>query len=455
MAQAQGGAEAAAVHAGAAATVVAPASAAGRAGVAVVRVSGPAAGAAVDTLAPPRPPPRQAVLRRIGPPGDPIDRGLVLWFPAPASFTGEDLVEFQVHGGRAVVDGLVDALVALPGLRPAEPGEFSRRAFLNGKLDLTEVEAVADMVAAETAAQRRQALRQLGGALRRQYDGWRARLVRCLAHVEADLDFPDEDLPAGIIAAVAPELAGMRQEIARHLDDGGAAERLRAGVAVAILGPPNAGKSSLLNRLARRDAAIVSHLAGTTRDVIEVHLDLDGVPVAVWDTAGLRAGGDAIEAEGVRRSRARAAEADLRLVVLDGARWPEVPEAVADMIDATALVVWNKADLRPATPGGPPAAEPVWISALTGAGLDMLERALSERVAALAGVAGGLAPTRARHRTALEDTRAALDRALAAPAPELAAEDLRLAARALGRITGRVDVEDLLDVVFRDFCIGK
>ncbi|MCB9959224.1 MAG: tRNA uridine-5-carboxymethylaminomethyl(34) synthesis GTPase MnmE [Rhodospirillaceae bacterium] len=449
---------------GASHTIFAVSSGAMPSGVAVVRVSGRSARRAIAALAPPVPEPRRAALRRIGPASDAIDRGLVLWFPAPGSATGEDVAEFHVHGGRAVVGALVDALGGVADLRPAEPGEFTRRAVLNGRMDLTEAEAVADMVAAETALQRRQALRQMGGALRERYDGWRARLVAALAHLEADLDFPDEDLPPGIAAGVAFEVAALVDEIASHLDDGGAAERLRSGVAVAILGPPNAGKSSLLNRLARRPAAIVSHIAGTTRDVVEVHLDLAGLAVALWDTAGLREdGGDEIEAEGMRRSLERAGSADLRLVVLDGAGWPEVPAATAAVMAAADVVVWNKADLRAdlrADPGAvadPPAMEgPVlWVSALTGAGLPELEAVLAERAGGLAALAAGLGPTRTRHRSALEDTRAALTRALATAEAELAAEDLRVAATALGRITGRIDVEELLDAVFAEFCIGK
>ncbi|MCA8932625.1 MAG: tRNA uridine-5-carboxymethylaminomethyl(34) synthesis GTPase MnmE [Rhodospirillaceae bacterium] len=449
-------------------TVFAVSSGAMPAGVAVVRVSGRSARSAIAALAPPLPEPRRAVLRPIGPAGDAIDRGLVLWFPGPHSATGEDVAEFHVHGGRAVVGDLLEALGRLADLRPAEPGEFTRRAVLNGRMDLTEAEAVADMVAAETAMQRRQALRQMGGALRTRYDGWRTRLLAALAHLEADLDFPDEDLPAGIAAAVAPEVAALAEEITRHLDDGGAAERVRSGVAVAILGPPNAGKSSILNKLARRPAAIVSHIAGTTRDVVEVHLDLAGLAVTLWDTAGLRDdGGDEIEAEGIRRSLERAETADLRLVVLDGAGWPDVPAATAGVLASADLAVWNKADLRGAgSPGGDPPAESkvepmaggvpaLWVSALTGAGLAELEAALAERAGGLAALAAGLGPTRTRHRAALQDTKAALVRALATAEPELAAEDLRVAATALGRITGRIDVEDLLDVVFRDFCIGK
>jgi tRNA modification GTPase len=350
---------------------------------------------------------------------------------------------------------LVEALSALPGLRLAEPGEFTRRAFENGKLDLTEAEAVADIVAAETAAQRRQALRQLDGALGRLYERWRDRLTRALAHLEADIDFPDEDLPGGVAMAVRPVLAGLAAEIAGHLDDGHRGERLRDGVAVAILGAPNAGKSSLLNALARRDVAIVSERAGTTRDVVEVHLDLGGWPVTLADTAGLRDATDEIEGEGIRRALDRAEKADLRLAVFDATALPALDPRTLALLGPSTIAVVNKADRAPGLDAGAAVPGALAVSAATGAGLPALLERLTGMVADGLDAAGPPALTRARHRAALEDCRAALSRALDAPLPELAAEDVRLASRALGRITGRVDVEDLLDVIFRDFCIGK
>ena len=386
--------------------------------------------------------------------GDVIDRGLAIWFPGPASFTGEDVVELHTHGGPAVANGIAAALAGLPGLRPAEPGEFSRRAFENGKLDLTEAEAIADLVAAETAAQRRQALNQLDGSLGRLYGDWSGRLTRNLAHLEADLDFADEDLPDDLAVAAAAELKTLATEIARHLDDGHRGERLRDGITIAIIGPPNAGKSSLLNALAQRDVAIVSERAGTTRDVLEVHLDLGGYPAVVLDTAGLREAVDDVEAEGVRRARARADAADIKLLLLSPDA-PATPELLA-LLGSEDLVVRNKADRPDADRSGAVGGRPVLaVSALRGDGL----AALVDRLARLAGdrLAGGTGPalTRVRHRSALEEALAALRRAATAALPELRAEDIRLAIRALGRITGRVDVEDLLDVIFRDFCIGK
>jgi tRNA modification GTPase len=477
------------VKTGFADTIYAPATAPGRAAIAVVRLSGPAAGPMLTALAGRLPPPRRAQHVRVRDPagGEELDDGLALWFPAPASITGEDVAELHLHGGRAVLAAVLAVLRRQGerlGLRLAEPGEFTRRAFLNGKLDLTQAEAVADLAAAETEAQRRQALRQLDGQLGALYRGWAERLQRLLAHLEAAIDFPDEDLPPEIVARVAAESADLAGEIERHLADGHRGERLRDGIAVAILGPPNAGKSSLLNRLARREAAITSPLAGTTRDVIEVAIDLAGYPVVLADTAGLRDSADAIEQEGLRRALARAAAADLRLFVFDATR-PADAAGAAQWPGRDMLLVANKTDLLATEPartmpqrsvgegGGdgsaagplPPTLCPdgaegetardlIPVSALTGDGVAELTAALAARVAERY---DGAAPvlTRARHREALETAAAALRRSLTADLAELRAEDLRLAWRSLGRITGRADVEDLLDVIFADFCLGK
>ncbi|HXQ53560.1 MAG TPA: tRNA uridine-5-carboxymethylaminomethyl(34) synthesis GTPase MnmE [Stellaceae bacterium] len=432
-------------------TIYALSTAPGRAGIAVVRLSGLLAAPALRALAGTVPPPRHAQLAHFhDESGEEIDRGLMLFFPAPASVTGEDVAEFHVHGSRAVVAALFEALARL-GLRLAEPGEFTRRAFLNGKLDLAEAEALADLVAAETSAQRRQALRQLSGALGQLTEAWRARLIDAQARLEAAIDFPDEDLPAGLMDAARDEVRALSREIAAHLADDHRGERLRDGIAIAIVGPPNAGKSSLMNALARREVAITAASAGTTRDVIEVALDLEGYPVLLADTAGLRASRDAVEEEGVRRARARAASADLKLVLIDATR-PEESDALADMVDRDAIVIANKIDLLP--PGVAPRIG-LPLSVKTGAGMDRLLERLGEEVAARFAPSAAPLVTRARHREALEACRAALERFGAAPLPELAAEDLREAARALGRITGRVDVEDMLDRLFAEFCIGK
>jgi tRNA modification GTPase len=416
-------------------------------------VSGPNAGRVVASLAGALPPPRVAKRVRLADPasGEPLDDGLLLWFPGPASVTGEDVAELHLHGSRAVLAGVAAALQR-GGLRLAEPGEFTRRAFLAGKLDLTQAEAVADLVAAETEAQRRQALRQLDGELGRLYGKWAERLARALAHLEAAIDFPDEDLPPGLEEEIDRDVGALAGEIARHLADGRRGERLRDGIMVAILGPPNAGKSSLLNRIAQRDAAIVSPVAGTTRDVIEVAIDLAGYPVVLADTAGLRNSADAIEREGLRRALDRAEEADIRLFVFD-ARQPAEAGRAKDWPQGATILVANKIDLLSGGCGDlPDGALPV--SALTGAGVEGLLAALGAEVAASY---RDRAPalTRARHRVALEEALSALIRSRTAALAELRAEDLRLAWRSLGHITGRVDVEDLLEMIFRDFCIGK
>ncbi len=385
-----------------------------------------------------------------------LDDGLFLWFPAPASETGEDVAELQIHGGRATVAATLEALAKLPGLRIAEPGEFTRRAFLNGKLDLTAVEGLADLVNAETDAQRRQALRQLKGELGCLYEGWRARLVRLLAHAEATIDFPDEVGEAGGAQSLFPEILRLIGEITQHLDDRQRGERLREGLYVAIVGPPNVGKSSLLNALARRDVAIVSEIAGTTRDVIEVHLDLAGYPVVLADTAGIRESGEAIEREGVRRALARAEEADLRLVMLDATCWPTVPCEILPVVDEASILLLNKIDLaRPHCDAVLQGRPVLGLSVVGGEGMVELVSRLEREAVARMAVTETPTLTRLRHRQALVRCVEGLGRSVDARLPELAAEDLRLAARELGRITGRVDVEDLLDVIFRDFCIGK
>lgn len=433
-------------------TIFALASAPGRAGVAVLRVSGPGARAALETLtAKPAPEPRRAQAAAFfDAQGAPIDRGLALFFAGPSSFTGEDVAEFHVHGGRAVLDAMLGALAAL-GLRPAEPGEFTRRAVENGKLDLTQAEAIADLVDAETEAQRRQALRQYDGALSELYEGWRADLIGAGAWAEAAIDFSDEDLPAGTLARVREAVSELVTEIRKHLSDARRGEILREGLYLAVIGPPNAGKSLLVNWLARRDVAIVAETAGTTRDVIEVRMDLGGYPVTLADTAGLRDTAEVIEAEGVRRALARAEAADLVLLLLDGS----AIDPFAGLPEGTRgdLVVFNKSDLP-----WPAKRDGISISLKTGAGMDAMIGALTAKVRdRLERPTEAPVLTRARHRRALEEASRSLEHALTAPddQPELMAEDLRLALRSIGRITGRVDIEDVLDVVFRDFCIGK
>ena len=436
-------------------TIFARASGTVQGAITVVRLSGPRSGEMLERLAGGLPAPRMASLRRLRSleDGEVLDRALLLWFPGPGSYTGEDAAELHLHGGSAVFAGVSEALVTL-GCRPAEPGEFTRRALLHGKLDLLQAEAIADLIAAETAAQRRQALRQSEGALSRLYEAWTARATRILAHQEAALEFEMDDLPSDLgqhARAGARELAA---EIARHLDDGRRGERLREGLSIAILGAPNAGKSSLLNALVGREAAIVSALPGTTRDVVECRLDLGGVPAVLADTAGLRRTADEIEQEGVRRARLRGEDADLVLAVfaVDAEPDPETLGLIAARPDA--MLVATKCDL--AVPAPTLLGRPLLpTSVRAGTGLDRLRVMLTEAAQGQAGLAEVPLLTRSRHRAALSEAVARLTEGACAPLPELAAEAHRGAVLALGRLTGRVGVEDILDVVFADFCIGK
>jgi tRNA modification GTPase len=426
--------------------------------IALVRVSGPQAGKVVTALAGKLPSPRmatRALLRDVG--QRPIDDAVVLWFPGPASATGEDVAEFHIHGGRAVLAALLAALSAFDDVRPAEPGEFTRRAFENGKLDLTEAEGLDDLIHADTDRQRRQALRQLKGLLGDRARDWRARIIEASALIEAGIDFSDEgDVPAELIAPALAKVKALLTEIEEVLAGQGRSERLRDGLVVAIAGPPNVGKSTLMNQLARREVAIVSPHAGTTRDVIEVQLDLDGYPVTVIDTAGIRETDDPVEQEGVRRARARAADADLVLWLSDS------PQAAID--HERAAPIWkvrNKVDLEggatPLAEAGPPGLGSFEISASRGDGVPELIAALVDFAQRyFGGTEGGLI-SRTRQRILLEETATSLRRSVAVvgQGEELAAEELRLATHSLGRLLGRVDVEDILDVIFREFCVGK
>jgi tRNA modification GTPase len=438
-------------------TIFALASGRGLSGIAVIRLSGESAIGVVERLARRRPPPRQATLVSLRHPEsrELLDRALAILFPAPSSFTGEDVVELHVHGGSAVIDGVLEAIHATGLARAAEAGEFTYRAFRNGKLDLTAAEALGDLIAAETAEQRRLALRQAGGELGRLYDGWREKLLDALALVEASLDFMDEaDVPANAIAHASPIAEALESELRRHLDDGRRGEIVRNGFKVAIAGPPNVGKSSLLNRLARRSAAIVSEEPGTTRDVIVVRMDLDGLPVLVSDTAGLRQATGKIEQEGIRRTIVEARAADL-VVWLSSVEAPAQPlPHELHAIESKTLRVMNKADLRldSSLPYGMLA-----VSALTGEGIEALTTRIAEEGRARIGLTQSPVLTRMRHRDLVTRAADALAdfRSGDSSMPELRAEDLRRAAHALGRITGRVDVDDVLGRIFSAFCIGK
>lgn len=423
-------------------TIVALATARGRAGVAVVRVSGRDASAVATALAGPLPPPRQAALRALrAADGSLIDQALVLWFPGPASFTGQDVVEFHTHGSTAVVSALIGAILAQPGTRAAEAGEFTRRAFHAGKMDLTQVEALADLLDAETEGQRRQALRVLDGTAGRVVAGWREMLLDALALCEASVDFADEDVPTDLAQGAAALIEALRAQIATQIAGRAAAERLREGYEVAIVGPVNAGKSTLLNALAGREAAITSARAGTTRDVIEVRMDIAGLPVTLIDTAGLRQTEDEIERLGIERGQDRARKADLRLYLRAS------PDDRPQLQGADDIVVLSRADLW-GQPG---------LSALTGEGIPQLLATIESRLAGRGGTSAVF--SRARHFDKLARAETHLSRAEhelhGAPQWEVAAEELRLALRALDGLVGRVDVEDILGRIFASFCIGK
>lgn len=441
-------------------TIYALSSGHGRAGVAVIRISGPAAGTILDAMAPPRPKPRFAAFRRVLDPAtsELIDHGLALWFPGPKSETGEDMAELQVHGGRAVIQAVFDGIAKIEDCRMARPGEFTRRAFENGKIDLTGIEGLADLIDAETAAQRRQALRQTEGALGKLYGGWRRRLVDVTALLEAAIDFSDEaDVAGDAVGKARTEAESLHAEISRHLDDRHRGEVIRDGFRVVLAGLPNVGKSSLLNALARRDIAIVSEEAGTTRDVIEVKLDLEGLPIVVSDTAGLREAEGRVEQEGIRRTLGRARDADLVLWLVDASNLDAPVPAQLDVKADRMLVVVNKFDLLDTNVLQPLPEGAIAISALTGFGLDRLALRLTGFARARVGTEETPVLTQARHRQQLERCRAALSTFLSSPMEEfeLRAEDLRRAVLALGRITGVVDPEEVLDAIFTRFCIGK
>jgi tRNA modification GTPase len=434
-------------------TIYALASAQGRAGIAVVRVSGKNALDSLAQLSHDTFPPRHAVFTRLKHPktGALIDECIAIAFHAPQCYTGENTVEYNIHGGKAVRESLMNALSEMDNHRMAEAGEFTRRAFENGNLDLTQAEAVADLIHAETEAQKQLALSQMGGALGALYQSWADKLVKALAYAEAQIDFSEEDLPDDEVKShITPVLTDISHDIATHLNDGNRGEILRDGIKIAIIGAPNAGKSSLMNALVQRDVAIVSDMAGTTRDVLEVHLDLNGYPVTLFDTAGLRdKTGDTIEIEGIKRAKARANEADFKILLFDATQ--DLDEETLAFNDDKAFIVMNKIDLIASEP-----SQHHKISTKTGDGLSTLIEIVSRETSALFDDIGSSPSlTRARHREALIDAQSHLQRALEGFSPDLIAEDIRMTVRALGRITGRIDVEDLLDIIFRDFCIGK
>jgi len=440
-------------------TIYALSSGQGVAGVGVIRLSGSGVRDVLHRFCGRVPEPRRALLCELKHPDDGsfLDQALVLYFKGPNSFTGEDVAEFHVHGGRAVIEGVLSALGALPFTRMAEAGEFSRRGFENGKLDLLEVEGLADLIAADTAAQKSQALQQMRGVFSALYEQWRADLIYAIALVESALDFSDEgDVPEDIAGQASPQVKSLYEATEAHLNDGHRGEIVREGFKVVIAGPPNAGKSALLNALAKRDVAIVSDEAGTTRDVIEVRLDVNGLPVIVSDTAGLRETSSKVEQEGIRRSFMEVERAGLVLWLVDGAAPSlDVRDELSGQ-DRPVLTVWNKLDVSPVDRSFEPKID-LALSAQGGQGLGQLVEEIGRQASLQVGSGEGVFITRARHRDLLLSVMEALSDFLEGDLvdTELRAEDLRRAAFALGRLTGKVDVEDVLDKLFVEFCIGK
>ncbi|MCP5075656.1 MAG: tRNA uridine-5-carboxymethylaminomethyl(34) synthesis GTPase MnmE [Rhodobacteraceae bacterium] len=446
----------------AAETIFAPSSGNQKAGVCVIRVSGVGCQTVLDYFVGDSVTPRYACLRTLTDPhtDELIDNCLVLWFPGPLSFTGEDVVELHVHGGRAVIDATLRALGKSSGFRLAEPGEFARRAFLNGKLDLSEIEGLADLISAQTEVQRKLALREADGRVKALYDGWREKLLHCLAYVEADVDFVDEDdVPENLGATIMGSLSDLLADVRRHCSDRMQGEVLRRGFRVVLAGIPNVGKSSLLNCLAQREAAIVTEVAGTTRDVVEVFVDLAGYPVVFCDTAGLRGTEDAVERIGVERAVKTVNEADYVIWMCDERM--EWPNAAAAYTDSDAIWIRNKGDLGEIVESvaqRPPVS--LVVSAQTGEGVADLLTQIQTSAAARFELTEDIGVARQRHAECVTNCAQHIEAALRLLEqrqfdPEVLAEELRLAARALAKISGRIDVEDILDRIFGEFCIGK
>ncbi|MBV8939506.1 MAG: tRNA uridine-5-carboxymethylaminomethyl(34) synthesis GTPase MnmE [Alphaproteobacteria bacterium] len=439
-------------------TIFAPATAAGRSGVAVLRISGTQAAAALAMLGAAIPPPRMATLAQLRHPetADVIDQALLLWFPAPASFTGEDVAELHVHGSQAVLKALCTLLANLPGLRLAEPGEFARRAFLHGKMDLTEAEGLADLIEAQTEGQLYQAINQMQGIMRKRYEAMRAAVIRALALLEAYIDFPEEEIPASVIDSIDTEMHALAQTIDGMLADHARGERIREGISVVILGAPNAGKSSLINALAQREVAIVAASAGTTRDVLEAQVNIGGYAVSLLDTAGLRDAADEVEKEGIRRARAKALAADLTLILLDGSALPARDAHSLGMITERSVVILSKADaLRGPVPSHIGGVKPLLLSVKENTGLEELHTAIVTLLDRYYDFRDPPMITRLRHRRTLDETHFHLLRAMSDLPLELKCEELRLAATEIGKMTGKIVTDEILDVVFREFCIGK
>jgi tRNA modification GTPase len=430
-------------------TIYALATSPGKSGVAIIRISGPAALTCLSSLGCEVPKPRVATRLTLKDGKTLLDEAIGLYFKAPHSFTGEDVIELHTHGSRAIVKAVLEALSKNPALRIADAGEFSKRAFLNGKLDLAQAEGLADLIDAETSAQHTQAIRQFAGQNSMLFEELRQSVLQPLALLEAYIDFPDEEIPPSVLGDINTRITSLRVNLSTMLNDGRIGEKIRDGIEIVILGAPNAGKSSLLNALAHRDVAIVSEIAGTTRDMIEVHLDINGYPVTLIDTAGLRNTHDSIEKEGVLRAKNRAKTAELKLLLIDSVTKSESYNDFIDNNDKNTLVIYTKNDLAKAPKNG------LSISTQTGEGIPELIEAIKNKILNEMGEAPSPLITRTRHREALQKARDALDRFSLNTPLELQCEELRIAAQAIGKITGKIDVEDVLDVVFSTFCIGK
>lgn len=439
-------------------TIFALASARGKSGVAVIRVSGESALKSLlkITHINEKPTPRKARLLKLYSPisGEIIDHALCLYFPAPHSFTGEDVVEYHIHGGLSVINSLIEALSSFQNMRLAEAGEFTKRAFYNEKLDLTEVEGLSDLINAETEQQRKLALRQLQGDLSSLFNQWRESIIKIQALFEAYIDFPDEDLPPTQEKELFDNIEELKKDINSHINDYRRGERLREGYRVALFGAPNTGKSSLINTLSQRNVAIVSEFAGTTRDLIEVHLDLNGYPVTIIDTAGIREADDFVEKEGIRRSKEEIKSSDLQIALFSAEEWPKKDEETQNLIDDHTIIIVNKKDLL--NKAFETNDKSIFsVSAKEGDGISELLGFLTKRVERDLELQSSSISTRERHRIELKEAYRALERVDSGHLPELIVEDLRLASRHIGKIIGKIDVDDILDVIFSEFCIGK
>ncbi|MFN7038816.1 MAG: tRNA uridine-5-carboxymethylaminomethyl(34) synthesis GTPase MnmE [Alphaproteobacteria bacterium] len=430
----------------------------GKSGVAIVRISGNNLVEALSAFnVPSNIKPRYATLVKICDPlnGDVIDNAIIIWFPAPNSFTGEDIIEFHIHGSRAIINSTIGALSTVKGMRIAEPGEFSRRAFFNNKLDLTAAEGLEDLINAETKAQQKQALRQMSGELEKLYEDWRIKLIRTLALIEAYIDFPEEDIPEEVIEEIITIIESLKLKIANHLDDNRKGEKLREGLFFAIIGAPNVGKSSLLNFLAKKDVAIVSNIAGTTRDIIETSLDIGGVPVTLADTAGLRESSDVIENEGIKRALLRAKEADYKIAMFDANHIDDLDKQTLELIDDNTIILFNKIDQIEKSKLNLLMKNSIFISIKNKIGTEEFLNKLEDITSELASPSSTPLITRARYRENLTNCLECLYNFSLELDIELAAEELRMAASFLGQITGKIDIEMILDEIFSSFCIGK